>query len=473
MTERKPDDYDIFNDFDILETLIGQMDLKYAETNTASFCENIKCQSHNENEIKVFCKMFAALFIASKEQCNIENKELKEKNYLEFMNYFMNHKLNESGYTKTEKENFYREVTSKYSEFNNDSELKKKMFVINEKYLISLHILYKLYENYDKLCQKKVDFYNNIVKEMKSQYNYGLEKCFYDGEIKFCEALEKFRNDYEKDKKSNSVFCKVNDNKYPKLPEITLISKSSLRSLSIAIIGNELFKRSYNPTLNKYSIETPEKYYNLKDLIFVQYNLRMEKDEEDKKLAMMRILHQFIQYCNENKANMKLASFIKEFIEEYYDKKKTEYQAIFNECKKPDNEKKYCTLYKECDNSFKKDLKIIEEKTHEYITEQENYFNSLTELDFLLWEAKAMFQDFEKMSKYLPTIMSTMVAIVVFLFFLYKLAPHNSIFRKGEKKRKKIPLFFPERIKDLNDDNTGHKNAKPKRGKIHFSYQPT
>ncbi|KMZ96077.1 hypothetical protein PVNG_06374 [Plasmodium vivax North Korean] len=349
------------------------MENTYKTTDKASFCYNINFQTNNEKQIKDFCKMLVALFNASMGQCGNAKNVLKEKIYLEFMNYFINYKLHEAAYTKTGKENFYKEVTSKYSEFKNDEELKNRMFVINEKCLISLHILYKLYENYDKLNKNEVNLYNNFLKEMKSKYNYGLEICFYDGDIKFCEALQNFRNYYENNKISKSRFCIGKDEQCPNLPEINLTSKSNNKKLRIAIIGNELFRRSYNPTLNEYSLDNPEEYYNLKDLIFVHYNLRMEKDEEGKKCAMMKILYQFFQYCNNHKYNRKLASFIEEFIVEYYNKNKTQYETIFNECKSDNDRKEYCMLYKKCDNSFKEDLKIFKENASNYITEQEKY----------------------------------------------------------------------------------------------------
>ncbi|VUZ99887.1 PIR protein [Plasmodium vivax] len=440
MSEGEPKDYDIFNNFYILETIRNEMELKYEQTDNSSFCDEINFLTNNENQIRNFCKMFVALFNASIRQCRTENKQLKEKKYPEFINYLINHKLSEAAYRKKEKDNFYTEMTSKYSVLNKNGELKNRMYVINDKYLINLNILYKLYNNYDKLSQEKVKHCKDILEEMKYQYNYGLEKCFYDGNIKFYLILE---------------------------------SSSHDERLKIAKIGNSLIRSAYTPSLERSSQVYTENYFNLKYLIFLQYNLHMEMNEEDTMCAMMKIIYQFIQYCNQNRDNLKLLPFMKEFIKEYYNKKNTKYETIFNECKSSGNTKEYCKLYKKCSKEFIEDLTMIEKDASNYIKKQENYINSLSPLDRFILEAKDMFQDFKKMSKYSPTIMSTMVAIVVCLFFLYKLTPLNSIFCKGKKKRKRIPLFFPERINDLKDDNTGHKNVTPKRGKIRFSYQPT
>ncbi|KMZ91964.1 hypothetical protein PVMG_06082 [Plasmodium vivax Mauritania I] len=178
------------------------MELKYEQTDNSSFCDEINFLTNNENQIRNFCKMFVALFNASIRQCRTENKQLKEKKYPEFINYLINHKLSEAAYRKKEKDNFYTEMTSKYSVLNKNGELKNRMYVINDKYLINLNILYKLYNNYDKLSQEKVKHCKDILEEMKYQYNYGLEKCFYDGNIKFCEALKNFRNYYENSRHS-------------------------------------------------------------------------------------------------------------------------------------------------------------------------------------------------------------------------------------------------------------------------------
>ncbi|VUZ99768.1 PIR protein [Plasmodium vivax] len=435
--------YGIFEDTDTLdrfEYIKTQIEGSYKKANNSDFCIYITSNSRYGDQLKDFCRMIVALFNAS---------------------------------TRQKKDSFYSQVKREYSLFKADDKLKNRMYVINDKYLINLHILYKLYENYDKLNQEKETYYDKFLEEMISQYNYGLEKCFYDGDINFCNALKNFKDYYEKDKKSMSKFCKDDDNKCPKLPEITLTSKSNNKQLRIAIIGNELFRRSYNPTLNKYSLDKPEEYYNLKDLTFVHYNLRMEKDEENKKCAMMKILYQFIEYCSKNKDDLKLSLFMKEFIKEYYNEKQSEYQGIFEECSPNAKSEKHCQLYKKCNDEYKSEFTLMVKNSAEYIKQQEEYIENLSSLGLLILKAKDMFRDSEAMSRYSTTIISILISFILCLFFLYKLTPLSSIFRK-EKKRKKIPLFFPERrVQDVKDDDNRHKNVKTKRGKIRFAYQQT
>ncbi|KMZ96030.1 hypothetical protein PVNG_06363 [Plasmodium vivax North Korean] len=182
------------------------------------------------------------------------------------------------------------------------------------------------------------------------------------------------------------------------------------------------FKVNYDKCLRRCYIE------ELNELIWLQYNIPFQYEVETKKYYMMNILQQFFQYCDENRKNEKLSSFMEEFIEQYYNKKKGEYKDIFNECENNDEEKTHCQLYKECEKKFSNDLSTIKTNTDKYITQQKNYINSLSALELWIFKAKSMFQDFASMSRISPTIMSTMIAIVVCLFFLYKVL--KKLFKK-------------------------------------------
>ncbi|KMZ91136.1 hypothetical protein PVMG_00010 [Plasmodium vivax Mauritania I] len=156
---------------------------------------------------------------------------------------------------------------------------------------------------------------------------------------------------------------------------------------------------------------------------------------------MIRILQHFIQHCNDNKNNMKLLSFMKEFINIFYEKKKSKYLEIFRECKNVRNSKIYCHLYTTCKGKFEKDLNLIEKNSDSYVKEQEEYINNLSEIDLWIIKAKAMFQDSEAMSRILPTIMSTITAILFFAFFLYKVLI-NYIFMNLDTYKIMIKIFI-------------------------------
>ncbi|KMZ95062.1 hypothetical protein PVMG_05589 [Plasmodium vivax Mauritania I] len=134
----------------------------------------------------------------------------------------------------------------------------------------------------------------------------------------------------------------------------------------------------------------------------------------------MNILHEFFQYCDKNKNNKHLLEFIKEFINKYYKNMESDYSKIFNECIPNNKTEEYCKIYNECNTKFNEDFSLIKDKTKNYVTHKEQYFNSLTTDDSWIDRAMAIFKDFDAFSKNSPTVMSTFVAIILCLFFLYK-----------------------------------------------------
>ncbi|KMZ95038.1 hypothetical protein PVMG_06020 [Plasmodium vivax Mauritania I] len=387
------------------------MESKYTSADNSSFCEKINCRSHKEEQIKKICKMFVSLYNNSKTQCRNNANSRDCLKYPEFMNFWLNYELNRAGYSETEQRQFYNEMTGNSHTFKDDSILKVKLYVIVEKYFNNMNTLYKLYKMLYSPSEEEDTKCDELTEEFKKIYNEGLKKCYHH-------ELEKFRDLYMQKNLHNINSCIKK--KIHSLPELSLFESTNKNKLKSSNIASELLQYKHNYSMD-YLPEIKDDYYkDLKDLVSVHYNLLFEYKEEEQNCLMIRILHQFFQYCNDYKYNRKLSSFMQEFIKEYYEKYKTQYVSIFNECKINKNKKEYCTLYKKCESSFKTDLKTFENKASDYIKEQDDYFNNLTQFDFLLFETKAMFQDFEKMSRYLPTIMSTMAAILICLFFLYK-----------------------------------------------------
>ncbi|KNA01714.1 hypothetical protein PVNG_04740 [Plasmodium vivax North Korean] len=354
------------------------MENDYENADNSIFCENINCQTNKVEQIKRICKMFVSLYNNTKTQCRSSKSNQDCSKYPEFMNFWLNYELNRAGYSDIEQRQFYNEMTLNNNKFQNDNMLQVKLSVIMEKYFNNMNILYQLYKMIYSSSELKYTKCDDFMQDFKKIYNEGLKKCY----------------------------LHVVDN-----------TDNILRTFYIA---RKLLQNKYVYSID-YLPEIKYNYYkDLKDLISVHYNLLFEYKEEEQNCLMIRILHQFFQYCNDYKYNRKLSSFMEEFIKEYYDKKKDQYQTISKECKGPENGKKYCMLFKQCENTFNKYLKIFQSNATDYITEQEKYISSLSGFDILLFEAKAMFQDFEKISRYLPTIMSTMAAILVCLFFLHK-----------------------------------------------------
>ncbi|VUZ99535.1 PIR protein [Plasmodium vivax] len=469
MAQEEPD-YDIFEDINDYETIILQADDKNSNEQTENFCDSKNFPYIYNNQVMVLCKKFVSFFNNLISNYEIYSSSLDNKKYPEYLNFWIRHELVLQSIPQNDKLVLYKHLQDNYQKIDKDSKLQKKLYNINANDFKSMNMLYKLYKNYNgSLSDNNIDC-NEFFERFKDSYDKCLYRCYAEGDSKLCAVMKKFRNLYDDKKFPRAQTCNKSSPKLPKLSEYCTMKPTLSEDYNI---GYQLVQTA--DTFIRYELPklTEANHNELKDLIWLQYNMPFHYDVEKKKTYMMNVLYQFILYCNENKKNLKLSLFMKEFITKYYKTNEAEYKEIFTECEVKDNKKKYGQLYKTCKEKFGKDILLIKDNANSYVQQQENYIKELPTLDLLILKAKALFQDSESMSKYPTTIISIMISIFLCIFFLYKLTPLNTIFRK-EKKRRKIPLFFPERpINDAKDNNYVHKNTKPKRGKIRFSYQPT
>ncbi|CAG9485607.1 unnamed protein product [Plasmodium vivax] len=461
-------DYDIFYDLSAYEDYKISAEGNYDSEKKSLFCNSIDIDLHQKAQIIRICRLFVKFFMILHDSNKGYGSGHISNKYPEFLNYWLNHHLIENSTNEKYHNKLYDCLNSYRSTFDPNNKLKDKIFDI-QKYFKNINILYTLYKNYNDIKEKRSNDCHSFLVNCKEYYNKALEKCFQGGDYKLCERLKAFNKFYGNNKRQILTNCP--DIKFPTLTEFILLGSGSGKSEN-QNIGYNLVKNNFHNFYNGLRTIEHRNYPDLSKLLSYKYNILFEHDAEENKNNMMNILKQFFQYCDENRKNEKLSYFMEEFIEQYYNKKKEEYNNIFSDCKANDKKKKYCNLYKECEKNFNNKESTIVWNTHEYIKQQKEYIESLTPLQLWIFKAQSMFQDFDAMSRISPTVMSTMVAIVVCLFFLYKLTPLSSIFRK-EKKRRKIPLFFPERpINDVKNHNSENKNAKHKRGKIRFAYQP-
>ncbi|CAG9485655.1 unnamed protein product [Plasmodium vivax] len=467
MTDAKQD-YDIFYDLSAYEVYKISAESNYDSEQNAYFCNSIDFGLHQNAQIIKICKVFVKFFkLLHYYNIELGNGHISAK-YPEFLNYWLKHQLIENNINEKHHKELYDYLKDNRKTFDPYDKLKDKIFDI-QKYFKNINILHLLYKNYNDIKENgSNDCHSSLVK-CKEYYNKALEKCFQGGDYKLCEGLKAFNKFYEANK--NKILTNCPKIEIPKLTEFILLGTGSGKSEN-QNIGYNLVKNNFHNFYNGHRTIEHINYPDLTKLLSYKYNILFEHVAKENKNNMMNILHQFLQYCDENRKNEKLSSFMNEFIVEYYDKKKGEYDKIFEECKPNGKGKTYCQLYESCKKKFSNDFSIIETETEKLITQQEEYIKSLTPLQRWIFKAQSMFQDFDAISRISPTVMSTMVAIIVCLFFLYKLTPLSTIFLK-EKKRRKIPLFFPERpINYVKDNNSEHMKAKPKRGKIRFAYQP-
>ncbi|CAG9483118.1 unnamed protein product [Plasmodium vivax] len=461
--------YDIFSlseNYLILEAEIKRENGKSYVNSDAIFCSSLNHGSENQQATEI-CQDFVKLFTHSKTDYGHKEESEKSKYHI-FLNYWLNNELSKIANYKYKKRGFFEHLYKNYKPLGDNVNIKDIIYEEEINYINNMNILYRLYKNYEDLKEGYIP-YEKFCKELKENYNAGLIKCFNDGNYGFCGALQNFNDDYKQNKTMKITHC--NDKECLTLPELNLSSPLYKQPLQVAKLGTELIGISYISSFNRKYEKRHGEYSDLKELIFLQYNLLMEQDDNEIYSVMINILHQFIQYCNENKNELKLSSFMDEFIKSYYNKKKEEYKKIFTECSSTSsaNTKKYCDLYKKCKKVYNEELSLINDKPDEYIKRQDDYIKELPSYKLFILQAKALFQDFDAMSKYLPTIMSTMVASILCL------TPFGSILHKGKrKKKKKIPLFYPQRrMQDIEEENTTNIYTKPKKGKIRFAYQPS
>nr|CAB96694.1 vir5 [Plasmodium vivax] len=452
-------DYDIFKDLDDYETIIHQVNREYSDEPQANFCDSITFTNEYKNQVSVLCRKYVSFFKKIKHNNRSYSNPQDHKKYPEYLNFWIRHQLELQSISKYDRSVLYIHLKNNYPQFDKERELENKIYCINEKDYKSMNILYDLYKNYYGSLHEYKTECNYFFQSFKENYDKCLYRCYFGHDSKLCDVMKIFRELYDKQKFPN-IQNQCHITSYTSLPELSDYSSEKTTDSEDFNIGYKLVKTS---TFSK-PFGLPQikgvNYKELNELIRLQYNMPYYYDDEMKKNFMMKILYQFIKYCRENKKNEKLSSFMKEFIEKYYKKNENEYNDIFADCKIGCKSKIYGQLYKSCKENYGDDLLLIEKNVNSYLEDQKTYIESLSALEVWIFKAQSLFQDFGAMSRISPTVISTM------------LTPLSSIFRK-EKKRRKIPLFFPERsINDVKNHNSKHMKAKSKRGKIRFAYQP-
>ncbi|KMZ82472.1 hypothetical protein PVIIG_06087 [Plasmodium vivax India VII] len=385
----------------------------------AAFCDRLDFDSNKNPQIINICKKFVKLY----ENVNLDytprgNVKSGLNTYYEFMNYWLYYKLVNAGCNGATINEFFEKLKQNRSSFENHTIRINNLRVIEETYFNNIHTLYQLYKNCEQLRENK-GYYDKFLKELIDKYNDGLTKCFNKADNNFCNALKKFRDNYNSDKMKVSNNCK--DEKCPSLPELELEHSSSDKASVIAKIGSVLIGVSNAQPRNGLSLLTSDEYSNLNDLISLQYNLRMEENEEKKNCVMLEILYEYFKYCDKHNNNWYLESFINEFIEKYYYKKENVYKQLFKDCTSTEQTNKaYCTYYNNCKTQFKNELSLIERGKDYYIKNKEEHFKKLIPDKSWVQKALDLFKDSDTMLRNSPTITSTLIAIFLCFFFLYK-----------------------------------------------------
>ncbi|CAG9476336.1 unnamed protein product [Plasmodium vivax] len=343
--------YDVLDYLDVYENLDYQISTKYVSYQEATFCDNVDFDKNSNFVLRKICKRFVMFFKKCFFQYPDNSFQSNNSKYPEYINYWLSYKLDKSPIYDTFKNSFYEKIKGYCDKFKAEYKLRDKIFPIDNNSFINMSTLYKLYKKYHEEKGKKdikcIDFPN----DWKSECNTCLYKCYLHGNKRLCDAIKRFRDNYETNKSTIKPAC--NRDERNSLPDITWLELSNFIYPGYKKIGYKLIGDTQYSSATGLSKITHE---NLKKLILFQYNLLFENDENKKNCTMMSILLEFLQYFNANKSNSEIIHFAKEFFTYYYDKNKEDYKKIFAECSTKTNTKEYCILYNNCSDEIDGDL---------------------------------------------------------------------------------------------------------------------
>ncbi|KMZ90582.1 hypothetical protein PVMG_05729 [Plasmodium vivax Mauritania I] len=380
MAQREPD-YDVFDNLEVFEEFDRQISTEYVSYQKAQFCDYVDFDINYKFELTEICKKFVMFFKKCLIQYPDTDHQSKNSKYPEYMNYWLSNKFENKAIFKTFKNSFYQKIKNNYDKFEAEDKLRDKIFPIDNNSFINMSTLYKLYKKYHEAKGKKYTACIDFLNHWKDEYNTCLKGCYFQGNKRLCEALKKFRDNYETNKSTTKPAC--NGDKMNSLPDIIWLE-----------------------------------HENLKNLILFQYNLLFENDENKKNCTMMEILHGFLQYFNANKSKSEIITFVNEFFTYYYVKNKEDYKKIFEECSTKTNTKEYCTWYNKCNEEISGNLVEVGNNLGTSLEEKvESIRKSSSEYSFME-NIMSVIKDHANISTTMPTLISTIVILFLSSFFL-------------------------------------------------------
>ncbi|CAI7724038.1 PIR protein [Plasmodium vivax] len=401
--------YDVFDYLDVYENLDYQISTKYVSYQEATFCDNVDFDKNSNFELRkiYYCDKFKAEY-----------------------------------------------------------KLRDKIFPIDKKSFYDMSTLYKLYKKYHEEKGKKDIKCIDLPNDWKNEYNTCLYKCYLHGNKRLCDAIKRFRDNYETNKSTIKPACN-RDERNP-LPDITWLELSNFIYPGCKKIGYKLTEDTPYSSATGLSMITHEQ---LKNPITLQYNLLFENDENEKNCTMMKILHGFLQYFNANKSYSEIITFSKEFFKYYYVKNKEDYKKIFAECSTETNIKEYCTWYNKCNEEISGNLADFGNNLGTSLEEKvESIRKSSYEYSFME-NIMSLINDHANISTTMPTLICTLLILFLSSFFLYKFTPIGSWLCKKRKKNEKTSRKVRKvKIQDSLENIADFENIYPKNMRIRLKY---
>ncbi|KNA01686.1 hypothetical protein PVNG_04712, partial [Plasmodium vivax North Korean] len=133
--------------------------------------------------------------------------------------------LDKSPIYDTFKNSFYEKIKDYCDKFKAEYKLRDKIFPIDKNSFNDMSTLYNLYKKYHTVKGKRdikcIDFPNH----WKNEYNTCLNKCYLHGNKRLCDAIKRFRDNYETYKPAIKPAC--NGDRKNSLPDITWLELSN------------------------------------------------------------------------------------------------------------------------------------------------------------------------------------------------------------------------------------------------------
>ncbi|KMZ77053.1 hypothetical protein PVIIG_05234 [Plasmodium vivax India VII] len=234
-----------------------------------------------ENVVDI-CKQFVALYDKHSSLKLNSKGSPSYKSDCEYMNYWLNSKLNNNNNNSISVNRFYTKLKTINAEFDKEDLLKLKIHDINKKELKNLNILYNLRQKYSKIynwvtsqTEGNKDICKKSADDVFKDYMVAINDCS-SYESTFCKLLCNLREDY------NSVFTIHDMNNSCKAKETILQTYDELypsaSSSSIRIDSNTMSIPLLGPIIG---------------LVFIlTFFYRVKK----KKIIFIRIFSHFITY---------------------------------------------------------------------------------------------------------------------------------------------------------------------------------
>ncbi|SCO66334.1 VIR protein [Plasmodium vivax] len=175
------------------------------EIGSDHFCAYIKDHSGKFPQITKYCKEFVNFFTFLKENIIRDSDLLLYNQYHEFLNYWLNDKLQGSSISDVDRTVFYNELDVSNYWFDKERKLKANIYDIENNRYIKMKLLYGLYKEYYELKDKDETYCSEFLNYCKDKYTNALKKSFssyfyygfFDNIKKYLDQEKKFDSESE------------------------------------------------------------------------------------------------------------------------------------------------------------------------------------------------------------------------------------------------------------------------------------